>query len=130
MGGGIFSLRMDDNFTRTTSWLEKLKDVIRLRILDKYGKMGVDALSSATPVDTGVTANSWSYEVEWNGNGGSIIWSNSNVSQGWFHIAISLQYGHGTGTGGWVVGRDYINPAMQPVFEKFAEDAWREVLNV
>ena len=130
MGGGMFSLKLDADFPKTTSFLERLKDAIRLNILNKYGAMGVEALSSATPVDTGLTANSWSYEVEMRDGGASIIWSNSNVSKGWFHIAIALQYGHGTGTGGYVQGRDYINPAMQPVFDKFAHDAWMEVLRV
>lgn len=130
MSGGIFSLRLDADFPGTTNFLERLKQAIRLKILEKYGAMGVEALSSATPMDTGLTANSWSYEIEMRADGASIIWSNSNVSKGWFHIAIGLQYGHGTGTGGWVEGRDYINPAMQPVFEKFANDAWLEVTKI
>lgn len=95
-------------------------------ILNKYGEMGVEALSRNTPKDTGKTASSWSYEVEKTRGGFSIVWSNSNVVNH-INIAVILQYGHGTRNGGYVVGRDYINPAMQPLFDKIAEDAWREV---
>ena len=84
------------------------------------------ALSSATPVDTGLTANSWYYKIERDANSVKIVFCNSNIQNG-IPIAIILQYGHGTGTGGWVEGRDYINPAIQPVFDKIANNAWREV---
>lgn len=96
------------------------------KILDRYGKLGVSALASATPTDTGLTATSWHYEVESDNGSSTITFYNSNVNKG-VPIAIILQYGHGTRNGGWVNGRDYINPAIQPVFDKIAADAWREV---
>lgn len=98
------------------------------QILERYGQEGVSALSSATPTDTGTTANSWSYEVSSNGDTHTIYWSNSNTNKG-VNIAVILQYGHGTGTGGYVAGRDYINPAMRPIFDRIAEEAWKEVVN-
>ena len=97
-----------------------------MRNFDKYGRMGVDALSKATPVDTGKTAASWTYEIQETGSGISIVWSNTNVNKG-ENIAILLQYGHGTRSGGYVAGRDYINPALRPIFEEIAEKAWKEV---
>lgn len=96
------------------------------RILEKYGQRGVDALSGATPVDSGETAASWSYEVEESDAGVAIRWLNSHVNDG-VNIAVILQYGHGTGTGGYVEGRDYINPTMQPIFDEILNDVWREV---
>lgn len=97
-------------------------------VLEKYGEQGVAALSNATPVDTGLTAASWSYEIIQNDGGVSIIWNNSNV-QNHVNIALILQYGHGTRNGGYVQGRDYINPAMRPIFDEMAEKAWKEVVN-
>ena len=94
--------------------------------LDKYGMMGVEALASATPTNSGKTADSWSYEIEGNGSSASIVWSNNNINDG-VNIAVILHYGHGTGTGGYVEGRGYISPAIQPIFDKIAEDAWKEV---
>lgn len=94
--------------------------------LDKYGMMGVEALASATPTNSGKTADSWSYEIEGNGSSASIVWSNNNINDG-INIAVILHYGHGTGTGGYVEGRGYISPAIQPIFDKIAEDAWKEV---
>ena len=88
--------------------------------------MGVDALASATPVESGLTAASWYFEVESGGGRHRITWKNSNVNGG-VHIAIILQYGHGTGTGGYVQGRDYINPAIRPVFDKIEAEVWKEV---
>jgi len=99
------------------------------RILNHYGQKGVDALAANTPVDTGLTAKSWGYKIVQNGSGVSIIWTNSNVIDG-APIAILLQYGHATGTGGYVEGRDYINPAIQPIFDEIAENAWREVSTI
>ena len=117
-------------FEKLTKYLIKAKRVGKFdRILSKYGDRGVAALASATPVDTGLTANSWYYEIE-RGNGEvSIIFCNSNIQNG-IPIAIILQYGHGTGTGGWVQGRDYINPALQPIFDNIAEQAWKEVTSL
>lgn len=117
------------DFSKLTSFLERAKGAVNLSSLDKYGHEGVAALSSATPVDSGLTASSWNYKIERNRDSVSINFTNSNVQNG-VPIAIILQYGHGTGTGGWVEGRDYINPAIQPVFERIAEEAWREVTNL
>lgn len=87
---------------------------------------GVDALASATPKDTGNTASQWMYQIERDGASCKITWINNNINQG-VNIALILQYGHGTGTGGYVEGRDYINPAIKPIFDQIAEDVWKEV---
>ena len=122
----MISFRQKGDFSKLTSFLEKAKGAVKLSDLDKYGREGVAALASATPVDSGLTANSWYYEIE-NKNGSvTISFNNSNIQNG-VPIAVILQYGHGTGTGGWVQGRDYINPAIQPIFDRIAEDAWKEV---
>lgn len=122
----MISFRQKGDFSKLTRFLERAKNVVRVGDLDKYGKEGVAALASATPVDTGLTASSWYYEVT-NKNGiARITFYNKNIQNG-VPIAIVLQYGHGTGTGGWVEGRDYINPAIQPIFDEIAESAWREV---
>lgn len=96
------------------------------QILERYAQMGVSALASATPVDSGQTASCWGYEIEMSGEDATIYWTNTNQNKG-VYIAVILQYGHGTGTGGYVQGIDYINPAIRPVFDKIAEEAWREV---
>lgn len=114
------------DFSKFNRYLERVKNAMRLGILDKYGAQGVAALRSATPVESGQTANSWSYQVEHQNGGATIAFLNSHENKG-VQIAIILQYGHGTGTGGWVQGRDYINPAIQPVFDKIVEEAWKEV---
>ena len=122
----MISFRQKGDFSKLNKFLERAKAAARLSILDKYGREGVAALASATPVDSGLTANSWYYEIT-NSNGSARIdFYNSHVNKG-VPIAIILQYGHGTGTGGWVQGRDYINPAIQPVFDKLVNEAWREV---
>lgn len=126
----MLTIRQKGDFSKLTKYLIKVKDASKLdNVLDKYGQKGVDALSKATPVDTGLTASSWYYETESNGNGASIVFYNSNVNKG-VSIAIILQYGHGTRNGGWVEGRDYINPAIQPVFNEIAEMAWKEVTDL
>lgn len=122
----MITFRQKGDFSKLTRYLEKVKSVVKLSDLDKYGKEGVAALASATPVDTGLTASSWSYEIKQNNGTVSISFKNSNIQNG-VPIAIILQYGHGTRNGGWVQGRDYINPAIQPIFDKIANDAWREV---
>lgn len=114
------------DFSKLTRFLEKAKNAVKLGDLDKYGRAGVAALSSATPVDSGETASSWYYKIEHQNGRASINFYNSNVNQG-VPIAIILQYGHATGTGGWVEGRDYINPAIQPIFDEIANNAWKEV---
>lgn len=114
------------DFSKTTNFLERAKRTVRVSNLDKYAKKGVEALASATPVDTGLTAGSWSYEII-NKNGSIVInFNNSNVNKG-VPIAIIIQYGHATGSGGWVEGRDYINPTIQPIFDEMVNDIWREV---
>ena len=114
------------DFSKLTRYLERAKETVKLGDLDRYGRAGVSALSSATPVRTGLTASSWYYKIE-NSNGvASISFHNSNIQNG-VPIAIILQYGHGTRNGGWVQGRDYINPAIQPIFDSITEKAWREV---
>ena len=121
----MISIRHKGDYAKLTRYLEKIKSTARVSILDKYGKAGVEALSSATPVDTGLTAKSWYYKVETNKSSATITFCNSNIQNG-IPIAIILQYGHGTGNGGWVEGRDYINPAIQPIFDKIVDDAWKE----
>ena len=122
----MISFRQKGDFSKLTSFLEKAKESVKIGDLDKYGREGVAALSSATPIDSGKTANSWSYEIT-NKNGSvTISFNNSNIQNG-VPIAIILQYGHGTKNGGWVQGRDYINPAIQPVFDEIVDKAWREV---
>lgn len=122
----MITFRQKGDFSKLTRYLEKVKSVVKLSDLDKYGKEGVAALASGTPVDTGLTASSWSYEIKHQNGRVSITFKNSNIQNG-VPIAIILQYGHGTRNGGWVQGRDYINPAIQPIFDKIANDAWREV---
>lgn len=122
----MITFRQKGDFSKLTSFLERAKEAVRIGDLDKYGREGVAALSSATPVRTGLTANSWYYEIEHQNGSVSITFNNSNVNKG-VPIAIILQYGHGTRNGGWVQGRDYINPAIQPVFDRIANEAWEEV---
>ena len=122
----MITFRQKGDFSKLTRFLERAKETIRLGNLDKYGREGVAALASATPIDSGKTASSWYYKIE-NKNGyASINFCNSNINKG-APIAIILQYGHGTRNGGYVQGRDYINPAIRPIFDKIADDAWREV---
>lgn len=125
----MISFRQKGDFSKTFQYFGCLKKSTRTGILEKYGQAGVDALSSATPVDTGVTAASWYYTIENSKGSVAIQFLNSNIQNG-IPIAIILQYGHGTGTGGWVQGRDYINPAIQPIFDKMAEEVWKEVTRV
>lgn len=116
-------------FEKITRYLTKLKNKQVLEVLDKYGKLGVKALEESTPKDTGLTAASWYYEIEIEGKRVTLAFHNANVNRG-VNIAIILQYGHGTGTGGWVEGRDYINPALQPIFSRLADEAWEEVTKI
>lgn len=122
----MISFRQKGDFSKLTRYLERVKQAINRGILDRYGRAGVAALSSATPVDSGLTASSWDYVIENKYGSASVIFTNSNINHG-VPIAIILQYGHGTRNGGWVQGRDYINPAIQPVFDNLVEEAWREV---
>lgn len=122
----MISFRQKGDFSKLTRFLERAKEAVKVGDLDRICQEGVAALASATPVNSGLTANSWYYEIENKKGSVTITFKNSNIQNG-VPIAIILQYGHGTGTGGWVQGRDYINPAIQPIFDKIAENAWREV---
>lgn len=122
----MIRFRQKGDFSKLSSFFEKAKESVKIGDLNKYGREGVAALESATPVDTGLTAKSWYYEIERNNSGVSINFLNSNIQNG-VPIAVILQYGHATRSGAWVEGLDYINPALQPVFNKIAENAWREV---
>ena len=122
----MITFRQKGDFKKLTRFLERAKDAIHLGDLDKYGREGVAALSSATPVESGLTANSWYYEIENTKDSVRIRFCNRNIQNG-VPIAIILQYGHGTGTGGWVEGRDYINPSIQPIFDEILKSAWKEV---
>lgn len=113
-------------FTKTERFLNRMKRREYLNVLDEFGRDGVQALRNATPVDSGATAEAWDYEIKRTRNYTEIVWTNSNINDG-VPIAVILQYGHGTGTGGYVQGRDYINPAIRPVFDKIAEKAWKVV---
>ena len=117
------------DFSKTTRFLNKAQKLDISTILSKYAGEGVAALSSATPKDSGTTASSWYYEISGSKTSATITFLNSHVNKG-VPIAIILQYGHGTGTGGYVQGRDYINPAIQPIFDKIANDAWKEVTSL
>lgn len=122
----MIKITQKGNYSKVTKYLQQLKKRSRIDVLRKYGQEGVNALSSATPVDSGLTAASWSYEIVDTKTGSELVFHNSNVNNG-VVIAIILQYGHGTGTGVWINGRDYINPAIQPIFNKIADEVWKEV---
>lgn len=114
------------SFTKTERFLNRMKRREYLNVLDEFGRKGVQALRNATPVDSGATAEAWDYEIKRTRGYTEIVWTNSNINDG-VPIAVILQYGHGTGTGGYVQGRDYINPAIRPIFDKIAEKAWKVV---
>lgn len=117
------------DFSKLTKFLESIKHITKNSHLDKYGRMGCQALASTTPIDDGDTAASWYYEIKMTTNSTEVIFLNSHVNKG-VPIAIILQYGHGTRNGGWVEGRDYINPAIQPIFDQMVEEMWKEVINL
>lgn len=122
----MIRFRQKGDFRKLNSFLERIKEILKRGELDKYGREGVKALSQSTPIDTGKTANSWYYNIERRNGSLTISFHNSNINDG-VPIAVILQYGHGTKNGGWVQGRDYINPAIQPIFDKIADEAWKEV---
>lgn len=122
----MITFKHKGDFSKLTAYLQRAKKGVNIRSLIKYANEGVAALSSATPVDSGMTADSWYHEIEDKNGVVRISFCNSNIQNG-VPIAIILQYGHGTNNGGWVEGRDYINPAIQPIFDKITNDAWREV---
>lgn len=122
----MISFRHKGDFSKSIRFMERAKGAIRISELDRFGREGVAALASATPVESGLTASSWSYNIERTRDSVVINFNNTNIQNG-VPIAIILQYGHGTRNGGWVEGRDYINPAIQPIFDKIVNDAWKEV---
>ena len=125
----MITFKHHGNFNKTKRFFKRASEAKYLQSLERYGQEGVAALAAATPVESGETARSWYYEIQRSGNSFSIHWANSHVNDG-VNIAVILQYGHGTGTGGYVAGRDYINPAIRPVFDKIAENAWKEVTSL
>lgn len=125
----MISFRNKGDFSKTEKFLKKSFGRNYMSVLEKYAKKGVAALASATPIDTGETSLSWSYEIIQNGSSISIVWNNSHVEKG-YNIAVILQYGHGTRNGGWVEGVDYINPALRPIFKSLADAAWKEVTSI
>ena len=122
----MLRLKSSGSFRHSETWLGRLLKRDYLSRLGEFGRRGVDELSRATPRDTGKTAESWTYEIVQEDGKSSIYWKNSNEKNG-INIAVILQYGHGTGTGGYVQGIDYINPALQPIFQQIADEAWKEV---
>ena len=122
----MVTLTSSGDFSKLNGFLNRCLESVNLSILDKYGRIGVAALAAATPVDSGKTAQSWEYSIKRTGTGVNLEFWNTNVNDG-VPIALILQYGHGTGTGGWVEGRDYINPALQPVFDSILNDVWKEI---
>ena len=122
----MVKIRTKGNFNNTLKFFDRTLNRSYIQILRMYGEKGVSALASATPVDTGKTAESWQYKIEQMKGSIRIYWTNTNVNNG-VPIAIILQTGHGTGTGGYVQGRDYINPAIRPIFDNIANDVWRDI---
>lgn len=114
------------NYSKANTFLQKMLSFAKLSDFDKYGRQGVEALKAATPKDSGETAASWDYEIIRSNGSVKINWFNTHVEDG-VPIAVILQYGHATRNGGYVQGRDYINPALKPVFDKIAEDSWKEI---
>lgn len=125
----MITFHQKGDFSRVNRFCEKLLNIVKLGELDKYGRQGVEALAAATPRDTGKTAESWEYEIVRGKESVSIRWYNTNTNNG-VNIAVILQYGHGTKNGGYVKGRDYINPAIQPLFDEIAETAWKEITRI
>ncbi len=128
MAKGI-TFRHRGDFSKTEKFFHRIMKRDYLNVFERYGRAGVSALAAVTPKDSGETASFWNYEISHNRTNSSITFLNENIQNG-VNIAILLQYGHGTRNGGYVVGRDYINPAIRPVFDKMAEDAWREIVNL
>ena len=122
----MITIESQGDWKLTRNWFNRMTKLDLALIMNQFGKEGVAALASGTPSRTGATAKSWNYEVKRTGNNWKITWTNSNVNKG-ANIAVLIQYGHGTRNGGYVVGRDYINPAIRPVFDKIAQKAWKEV---
>lgn len=122
----MISIESKGSFENTEKFLHRMSRGDISKVLAQYGDDGVRALSSATPVDSGLTAASWTFEVIRERGNYSIVWSNTNTRTG-ANVAVLIQYGHGTGTGGYVAGQDYINPAIRPIFDRIAADVWKVV---
>lgn len=118
------------SFHNLERFLKKNEHMNIDRYLEMFGQKGAEALAAATPKDTGLTADSWGYEIKKNETSTTITWTNSNVVDGWFNVALMIQYGHGTATGVYVEGIDYINPAIRSIFDAMAEEIWEEVTAV
>lgn len=125
----MIKIKHKGNFKNTERFFAKAKSIKIINILDKYGKIGVEVLSAATPINSGKTAKSWGYEIEKRVNGYSIYWTNSNNNDG-YNIAILINYGHGTGNGGYVESNPFISPAIKPIFQDIADAAWKEVTSI
>ena len=126
--GMEISIQSKGDFSNTKNFLNRIRGKKYLEVLDSLAKQGVDALASATPKDSGLTSGSWYYEIESGSETTEIHWCNSSTTpNGAYNIVLLLQHGHGTGTGGYVQGRDFINPAIQPVFDNIAETAWKVI---
>lgn len=124
----MIKIESKGGFKKTRAYFEKLLEFVHKGTLDKYGRTGVALLRDATPVDTGLTSNSWTYDIVWySSNKVGVVWSNNNVQNG-ANIAVLLQYGHSTVNGSWVEGRDYINTALQPLFDTMAKNVWKELV--
>lgn len=123
----MITISQQGDFSNLNSFFERCLDVVNFSLLDKYGAEGVAALSAATPIDSGKTASSWDYYIKRTKDSASIVFTNSNLTDTGTPVAILLQYGHATKNGGFVQGIDYINPAIRPIFEKIADEAWEEV---
>ena len=122
------SISNSGSFNKTDKFLKKMSENSIYSVLQKYGEIGVAELAAATPIDSGRTSNAWDYRVIIDRTNARVQWYNNNENQG-FSVAIGLQYGHGTGTGGYVIGRDYINPTMRPIFDTIADQVWNEIVN-
>lgn len=122
----MITIESQGEWKLTRNWFDRMTKLDLALIMNQFGKEGVSALAAATPSRSGLTSKSWNYEVTRKGNNWKITWTNLNVNKG-ANIAVLIQYGHGTRNGGYVVGRDYINPAIRPVFDKIAQKAWKEV---
>jgi hypothetical protein len=126
MANNLITVEQHGGFKKANSWLEKCLELLNFGYLDKYGRKGVEALSQATPKDTGLASSSWSYEIHREPGEVRIEWHNSDIEHG-FPIVIGLQYGHATKSGTWVEGVDFINPALRPIFEEIANNVSKEV---
>lgn len=124
----MITVSVKGDFKNTNNFLQRALHLFNMGILDKYGRMGVDALVSATPRDSGITANSWYYKISYRRNGVAIEWLNSSQNEG-IPIVILVQYGHGFQNGGYYQGVDFINPALRPIFDEIAEEVWKELTN-